>query len=213
MTSEEEVVCVFEGGSARNVALYLAERMREPLKRPVFVEERPGAGGRVGALALKNAAPDGATVAMLPIAVPVLAPMTFRDVQYDAMHDFSPISQIASYRFAFAVAANHPAQSFPDFVAWLKSHPSQAFYGSPAAGSLPHFLGVLISKAIGIDMTQVAYRGFAPMSIDLIGGTVPAGISSISDLIDMHRAGRLRILATSGSQRESQLPDVPTRAD
>lgn len=208
--SPAKIMLAFEGGSARNVALYLAERMREALKRPVFVEERPGAGGRVAALALKNAVPDGATVAMLPITVPVLAPMTFRDVQYDAMHDFSPISQIASYRFAFAVPTNHPAQSFPDFVAWLKLHPSQPFYGSPAAGSLPHFLGVLISKAIDIDMTQVPYKGFAPMSIDLIGGSVPAGISSISDLIDMHRAGRIRILATSGTKRESQLPDVPT---
>jgi len=208
--SPARIMLAFEGGSAKNVALHLAERMREPLKRPVYVEEKPGAGGRVGALALKNAVPDGTTVAMLPIAVPVLAPMTFKDVQYDAMHDFAPISQIASYRFTFAVPANHPAQPFPDFVAWLKTHPSQAFYGSPAAGSLPHFLGVLISKAIDIDMTQVAYKGFGPMSIDLIGGQVPAGISSIADLIELHRAGRLRILATSGAQRESQLPEVPT---
>lgn len=204
------IMLAFEGGSASGVALYLAEQLREPLRRPVLVEEKPGAGGRIAALALKNAAPDGTTVAMLPIAVPVLAPMTFRDVQYDAMHDFSPISQIASYRFGFAVPANHPAKSFPDYVVWLRSHPSQAFYGSPAAGSLPHFLGVLISKSIGMDMTQVAYKGFGPMSTDLISGTIPAGISSISDLIQLHRAGRLRILATSGTEPESQLLQVPT---
>ncbi|MDM0075555.1 tripartite tricarboxylate transporter substrate-binding protein [Variovorax sp. J2P1-59] len=204
------ILLAFEGGSARGVALHLAERLREPLKRPVFVEERPGGGGRVGALALKNATPDGTTVAMLPIAVPVLSPMTYKDVHYDPMHDFSPISQIGTYRFAFAVASNHPAQSFSEFVVWLKSHPSQAFYGSPAAGSLPHFVGVLIAKAIDIDMTQVAYKGFGPMSVDLIGGTVPAGISAIADLIDMHRAGRVRILATTGAKRESQLPEVPT---
>ena len=207
------ILLAFEGGSARGVALLLAERLREPLGRPVYVEEKPGAGGRIAALALKNAAPDGATVAMLPIAVPVLAPMTFKDVQYDAMQDFSPVSQIASYRFGFAVAANHPAKSFSDYVAWLRAHPSAAFYGSPAAGSLPHFLGVLIAKATGIDMTQVAYKGFAPMSVDVMSGTVPAGISSISDLIELHQAGRLRILATSGNEREARLPQVPTFAE
>jgi tripartite-type tricarboxylate transporter receptor subunit TctC len=147
---------------------------------------------------------------MLPIAVPVLTPMTFKDVQYDAMHDFAPVSQIASYRFGFAVAANHPAKSFPEYVAWLQAHRSEAFYGTPAAGSLPHFLGVLIARSIGIEMTQVAYKGFAPMSIDLMSGTVAAGISSISDLIELHQAGRIRILATSGTEREARLPGVPT---
>ncbi|MDM0047603.1 tripartite tricarboxylate transporter substrate-binding protein [Variovorax sp. J22R115] len=180
------------------------------LKRPVLLEEKPGAGGRIAAMALKNAVPDGATVAMLPIAIPVLAPMTFKDVQYDAVHDFAPISQVASYRFAFAVPADHPAKSFPDYVAWLQAHPTQAFYATPAAGGLPHFLGVLTSRAVGIDMTMVAYKGFGPMSIDLVGGTVPAGISVTSDLIELHRAGRLRILATSGVSREPQLPDVAT---
>jgi tripartite-type tricarboxylate transporter receptor subunit TctC len=204
------ILLAFEGGSARAVSLHLAEQVRGPLGRPVLVEERPGAGGRVGAMALKNATPDGSIVALLPIAVPVLAPMTFKDVQYDAAHDFAPVSQIASYCFAFAVPADHPAKSFPDFVAWMKSHPTQAFYGTPAAGSLPHFLGVMISKAVGTEMTHVAYKGFGPMSIDLIGATIPAGISSISDLVELHKAGRVRILATSGLNREPRLPDVPT---
>ena len=136
--------------------------------------------------------------------------MTFKDVQYDAAHDFAPVTQIASYCFAFAVPADHPAKSFPDFVAWMKSRPSQAFYGTPAAGSLPHFLGVMISKAVGTEMTHVAYKGFGPMSIDLIGATIPAGISTISDLIELHKAGRVRILATSGMSREPRLPEVPT---
>jgi tripartite-type tricarboxylate transporter receptor subunit TctC len=208
--SPARILLAFEGGSAKGVALHLAERLREPLGRPVYVEEKAGGGGRIAALVLKNAAPDGATVAMLPIAVPVLTPMTFKDVQYDAMHDFAPVSQIASYRFGFAVAANHPAKSFPEYVAWLQAHRSEAFYGTPAAGSLPHFLGVLIARSIGIEMTQVAYKGFAPMSIDLMSGTVAAGISSISDLIELHQAGRIRILATSGTEREARLPGVPT---
>lgn len=208
--SPARILLAFEGGSAHAISLHLAEQVRGPLGRPVLVEERPGAGGRVGAMALKNATPDGSVVALLPIAVPVLAPMTFKDVQYDAAHDFAPVTQIATYRFGLAVPAEHPAKSFPDFVEWLKSHPSQTFYGTPAAGSLPHFLGVMIAKAVGTDMTHVAYKGFGPMSIDLIGGTIPAGISTISDLIELHKSGRVRILATSGTSREPRLPEVPT---
>jgi tripartite-type tricarboxylate transporter receptor subunit TctC len=209
--SPARILLAFEGGSARAVSLHLAEQVRGSLGRPVLVVERPGAGGRVGAMALKNATPDGSIVALLPIAVPVLAPMTFKNVQYDAAHDFAPVTQIASYCFAFAVAADHPAKSFPDFVAWMKSQPpTRAFYGTPAAGSLPHFLGVMISKAVGTEMAHVAYKGFGPMSTDLIGATIPAGISTISDLIELHKAGRVRILATSGVSREPRLPEVPT---
>ncbi|RZL87397.1 MAG: hypothetical protein EOP82_26795 [Variovorax sp.] len=212
-TAPTKILLAFEGGAGRPLAFHLAERMREALGRPVIVEERPGASGRIAAVALKNATADGKTLALLPIAVPVLMPMTFKDVSYNAVHDFSPISQIATYGFAFAVPNSHPARSFPEFVDWLKTHPSQAFYGTGAAGSLPHFLGVMIAKATGTNMTHVAYKGYGPMSLDLAEGTIPAGISVISDLIEMHRAGRIRILATSGGSRQPLLPEVPTFAE
>lgn len=205
-----KILLAFEGGSSRPVAFQLAERTGVVLGRTVLVEERPGATGRIAAMALKNATPDGTMIAYLPIAVPVLAPLTFKDVHYDPTHDFAPVSQIATYDLAFAVPFDHPAKSMPEFFAWLKTHPSQAFYGTGAAGALPHFLGVMIVRESGIEMTHVAYKGFAPMSTDLIGGSIPAGISAVSDLIDLHRAGRLRIIATSGAKRVPQLPDIPT---
>lgn len=205
-----KILLAFEGGSSRVVAFHLAERARVMLGRTVFVEERPGATGRIAALALKNAVPDGTTLALLPIAVPVLAPLTFKDVHYDPTHDFAPVSQIATYTLAFAVPIAHPARSMPDYVAWLKTHPDKAFYGTGAAGALPHFLGVMVARATGVEMTHVAYKGFGPMSIDLIEGTIPSGISVVSDLIDLHRAGRLRIIATSGARRLPQLPEIPT---
>lgn len=200
----------FEGGSGRPVAQQLAERARVALGRPVIVEERPGASGRIAALALKNATPDGSTVALFPIVVPVLAPLIFRDVRYDTLKDFTPVAQIAAYTFAFAVPYDHPASSVPEFAAWLQAHPSSAFYGTPAAGSLPHFLGIMISRATGVEMAHVAYKGPGPMALDVAAGTVPCGISVVSDLIEMHRAKRLRIIAVSGTSRVAPLPDVPT---
>ena len=205
-----KILLAFEGGSSRPVAFRLAEKSSAALRRAVFVEERPGATGRVAALALKNATPDGTTLAYLPIAVPVLAPLTFRDVHYDPLRDFAPVSQVATYDLAFAVPFDHPAKSMPEYIAWLKTHAPQAFYGTGAAGALPHFLGVMIVRETGVQMTHVAYKGFAPMSTDLIAGTISAGISGVSDLIDLHRAARLRILAVSGSRRVPQLPEVPT---
>lgn len=199
----------FEGGSGRPVAESLAESARVLLGRTVVVENKPGASGRIAAMALKRAAPDGTTIAQFPIVVPVIGPLSFKEVHYTS-RDFVPISQIATYDLALAVPNSHPARSVAELVDWLKKNPAQRFYGSPGAGTLPHFLGVMIGKAIETDMTHVPYKGLAAMMIDLVEGTIPCGISVVSDLIDMHRAGRIRILATSGEKRLSQLPEVAT---
>ena len=92
----------------------------------------------------------------------------------------------------------------------MKSHPAQANYGSPAAGSLAHFFGVMTCQATGIEMVHVPYNGPAPLTADLMGGHVAAGISAVSDLIELHRAGKIRIIATSGAERSTLLPEVPT---
>ena len=202
----------FEGGSGRPVADSLAESARILLGRTIVVENKPGASGRIAAMALKRAAPDGTTIAQFPIVVPIMAPLSFKEVHYTS-RDFVPISQIATYDLALAVPNTHPARSVPELVDWLKRNPSKRFYGSPGAGTLPHFLGVMIGKAIDVDMTHVPYKGVAPMKIDLVEGEIPCGISVVSDLIDLQRAGRIRILATSGNKRLSQLPDVATFAE
>ena len=131
--------------------LHLVAQVRAPRGRPAFAEARPGAGG---AMTLNHASPDGAVVALLSIAVPVLAPRIWKDVQYDAAHDFAlaSVSQIASYCLAFAGSADHPAKSFPDFMTWMTFHPSRSLYGTPAAVSLSHHLGVMFFKAVRIEM-------------------------------------------------------------
>ena len=121
-----------------------------------------------------------------------------------------PVAQVATYQFALAVGSNHPAKTVPEFVAWLKANPTQANFGSPAPGSLPHFFGLMIGKATGVEMVHIPYKGGAPLATDLMGGQVPAGVDALSDMIELHRGGKIRIIATSGAQRSSLLPTVAT---
>ena len=204
------VVGFAAGGTTDVAARLLADKFREALGQPVVVENKAGAGGRIAAEALKNAAPDGSTLLLVPIAVPVLAPLVFKQLGYDPAKDFAPVAHVANYQFALAVGPTHPARTVPELIAWMKSEPKRASFGTPAAGSLPHFFGVMVGQAAGVDMVHIAYKGVAPLAIDLAGGQTPAGISALSDLIELHRAGRLRIIATSGSQRSPLLPAVPT---
>ena len=198
------------GGTTDLIARLMAEKIENALRRPVVVENKPGAGGRIAAGALKSATPDGATLMVAPIVVPVLAPLVYRQLDYDPVRDFAPVAQVAQFQFAFAVGADHPARTLSQFVDWAKSNHSRASFGTPGAGSIPHFLGVMIATATGIEMTHVAYQGLPRLTSDLIGGQIPAAIYALPDLIALHRAGKIRILATSGASRSPLSPMVPT---
>jgi tripartite-type tricarboxylate transporter receptor subunit TctC len=198
------------GGSSDVAARLLAEKLKDSLGVPVVVENKVGAGGRIAAEALKSAPADGSTFMLVPVVVPVLAPLVYKQLSYDPVKDFAPVAQVATYQFAFAVGPANPATTVPEFVAWLKANPREANFGSPAPGSLPHFFGLMVGKATGVDMVHIAYKGGAPLSTDLMGGRIPAGVDALSDMIELHRAGRIRIIATSGAQRSPLLPSVPT---
>lgn len=198
------------GGPTDLAARSMADRLGDAVGQPVVVENRAGAGGRIAAEALKSAAPDGSTLLLVPIVVPVLAPLVFKQLGYDPAKDFAPVAHVANYQSAFAVSANHPAGTVPEFVAWAKSHGARANFGTPAAGGLQHFFGLMVAKASGIDLVPVTYKGGVPLALDLASGQIPAGISTVSDLLELHRAGRIRIIATSGAKRSPLLPAVPT---
>ena len=208
--SPTKIVIGFAAGSLDTVARVIAEGVRESTGVVMIIDARPGASGRVAAEAVKGAAPDGTTLLLSPAVVHILAPLVFKHLEYDPAKDFAPVSHIARFQFALAVGADHPARTLPEFVAWVKAHPEQANYGSPAAGSFAHFFGVMICQATGIEMVHIPYNGPAPLTADLVGGRLAAGISAISDLIEFHRAGRIRIIATSGAERSALLPGVPT---
>jgi tripartite-type tricarboxylate transporter receptor subunit TctC len=201
------------GGSADIAARLLAERMQPELKQPVVVDNKPGAAGRIAAELLKNAAPDGGTIMLTPIVVPVLAPLVFSKLSYDPVADFAPVARVADFQFGLSVNAANPIRSVSELITWSKFNASLANYGTPAPGSLPHFFGVQIAKATGIDYVHVPFNGGAPAINALIGNQVGFVIDNVVDGIEMHRAGKTRMLATSGAARSVLLPEVPTFAE
>jgi tripartite-type tricarboxylate transporter receptor subunit TctC len=198
------------GGSGDGLARLIAEKMRGPLGRPVIVESRTGASGRIGVQAVKAAAPDGNTLLITPIAPMAIYQSVYASLDYDPIADFVPLSQVATFDFGVAVASNIAAPSLKDLVAWAKANPAQANYGIPAAGSLPHFLGVMFGRTAGLDLRAVPYRGSAAALTDLIGGQIAMVFTTTADLAEMHKGGRIRMLATSDRARSPFVPTVPT---
>ncbi|MEO7152451.1 MAG: Bug family tripartite tricarboxylate transporter substrate binding protein [Burkholderiaceae bacterium] len=198
------------GASTDIAARLLAERMRDDLKQPVTVDNKPGAGGRIAAELLKNAPADGSTIMITPIVVPVLAPLVFSKLAYDPQTDFTPVAHVANFQFALSVAASHPARTLQELIAAFKANPAQASYGTPAPGSLPHFFGVMLAKYAGVDLIHVPYNGGGPLMTALVGGQVGSAIDTLVDQIELHRSGKIRLLATSAATRSPLLPEVPT---
>ncbi len=198
------------GGSADIAARLIAERMSAELRQPVVVENRPGAGGRIAAEQLKNAAPDGGTLMLAPIVVPVLAPLVFSKLPYDPVADFAPVAHLANFQFGLSVNASHPARTVPELLQWFKANADKTNFGSPAPGSLPHFFGVMMARGAGLDMVHVPFNGGGPLMNALVGNQVSSAIDTLVDQIELHRSGKTRILATSGAVRSPLLPDVPT---
>lgn len=198
------------GGSIDIVARVLAERMREDLKQTVVVDNRAGAGGRLAAELLKAAPADGSVMMITPVVVPVLAPMVFRKLNYDPATDFAPVGHVCNFQFALTVPAALPARNVAELIAWLRANPQKANFGSPAAGSLPHFFGEMLSREAKADLVHVPFAGGAALMTALIGDQVAAGVDVVLESLEAHRAGKVRVLATSGDKRNPQLPEVPT---
>ena len=204
------LVALPPGSTSDVVARLIAEALRERLERPVIVENRPGASGRVAVDAFKAAAPDGGTLLFAPVFIPVIAPLVLKDLHYDPSKDLVPVAQVAKYEFAFAVGIPHPARTLREFVTWAKANAGRASVGNSASGSLPHFVAFALGQAAGLDLVHVPYKGVVQIETELMGGEIAAGIGTITDLAPLHRAGKLRILATSGAVRSALLADVPT---
>jgi tripartite-type tricarboxylate transporter receptor subunit TctC len=198
------------GGTADILARVAAEKMSASLGQPVIVENRPGAIGRIAADAVKVAAPDGTTIMVMPIGPMAVVPHVYKDITYDPIKDFTPIAIGATFQFAIAAGPMSGAKNWNEFVAWAKANPTKAGYATSGAGSLPHFFGVLLGRGIGVEMIHVPYKGSAAYTNDLLGGQVAAAIDAIADLTELHRAGKVKLLASSGAARSTALPDVPT---
>jgi tripartite-type tricarboxylate transporter receptor subunit TctC len=200
------------GATADALTRVMAEALSQRLGQPVIVDNRTGAGGRVAAEALKNAAPDGTTLMLAPVAQISIFPTSFAgQMRYDPFTDFAPVAHVSNFQIGLGIARNVPAENLAQYIAWVKSDPEKnGFYGSAAPGSLPHFFGVMFGRAAGLQMTHVPYRGTAPAMQALAGGEIAALSTVTADLRALVQADRARLVAVAGAQRDPMFPEVPT---
>lgn len=184
-------------------------------KNAAVVENKTGAAGRIAIDTVKNGPADGSNLLLTPYSMMAVYPHIYKTLNYDPFKDFAAVCMASSMSHGLAVGPMVPAtvKTVKDFVAWCKANPQQANYGSPAAGSTPHFLGALLSLDTGVAMQHVPYRGSVPGVTDMIGGQLAAMFTPHGDFLANHRAGKIRILATSGKKRSPFVPDVPTFAE
>ena len=201
------------GGTADVMARAVADKMKDTLGQPVIVENRPGAIGRIAADAVKAAAPDGSTIMVMPIGPMAVVPHTYKTLSYDPLKDFAPIGMGSTFQFAAAAGPQSGAKTWGEYVVWAKANPGKSSYATSGAGSLPHFFGLLVARESGIELLHVPYKGSAAYMNELLGGNVPLAVDAIADLTEQHRAGKIRILASSGAKRSTAVPDVPTFAE
>ncbi|KQW54105.1 tripartite tricarboxylate transporter substrate-binding protein [Variovorax sp. Root411] len=198
------------GGALDNLARSVAEDLRTALKEPVLVENRPGASTRISIEAVKTARPDGRTILIGATPPFVFFPMTYARLNYDVDKDFIPVAHLANVPSVVSTGAGQPYRTVPEYVAWIRKNPGQASVGMTNLGGGLHFSVLQLSKAIGVPLTAVTYRGGAPLATDIIGDHVPVGTDALASQLELHRSGKLRILGVAGTKRLSWLPDVPT---
>ncbi|GAA5236374.1 ABC transporter substrate-binding protein [Verticiella sediminum] len=197
------------GGTSDRVARLVGDGLAKRLGTPVIVENRAGAGGRIAAQQLARAGADDNQLMLANPAVMVVAPLVYSNLGYDAAKDFQPVAMTASYRFALAVPAGSPIKNAKDLADVAAKDPAFNI-GVPATGSLPHFFGLMLGEALQAQPEIIGYRGSAPLLTELLGGHIGYAIDTYDTLEPQHAAGKVRIVAVSGTQRDTAQPDVPT---
>ncbi len=206
------VVGFSAGGGTDVVARMLAQKMTESLGQTVVVENRPGASGMIAGEAVAKSAADGYTLMMGSQTTFAVAPTLYKKVSLDPARDFAGVAMGA---FSPLVLVVHPAvaaHSVQDVIAMARARPGAINFGSGGLGTTPHMTGELFSSIAGIRMAHIAYRGEAPAINDLIGGQIPLMFANLSAVIGNVKAGQLRALAVTSTQRASAAPEIPTVA-
>jgi tripartite-type tricarboxylate transporter receptor subunit TctC len=203
------------GGGTDVLARIIAEKLRGTYAPSVIVENRVGASGRTGVEAVKNAEPDGSTLLFVPDFLMTVYPHSFKKLSYDPLTDFAPVAIVARSQLALAAGPSVPAnvRTARDYVDWVKANPKNGFFATTSAGGTPHFVGVMLSKAAGVELSPVHYKGGAPALQDLLGGQIPVSINPVGELLPYVKSGKVRVLATTGGERSSFLPEVPTMSE
>lgn len=205
------IVVPFPAGASTDVvARLLAERLRGELGQGFVVENKTGAGGNIAATSVVRAAPDGYTLMFSSSGPLATNKLLYKTLSFDPLADFTPIALLGDVQGIVAIHPSLPVKSFAELVAYGKANPGKLTFGSPGFGLMGHITGELIQRKAGFQMTHVPYRGSAPLTTDLLAGTVNVAIDFLPSYIPHVKSGAIRALAVTSDQRAPQLPDVPT---
>jgi len=200
-------------GTVDMTARILGERLSARLGQQVLVENRAGATGQIGSMAVVRAPADGYTLLLMAATVHTVAPHLQKNYPFDPIDDFTPISQIVSFPYAMVVSAESPYKNVADLVAAAKKAPGTISYGSFGPGSAPYLISEIFAMNTGTTLLHVPYKGAAQAITDLIGGQINFFIDSLPSPLAQIRGGRLRALSVTTPQRSALLPNVPTMAE
>lgn len=203
------VVTYPPGGGADAMARLIAPKMGEALGQPIVIENKPGAGGQIGAAAVAKAAPDGYTL-MLDASSFSVNPSLYPKLPYDSMKAFKPIGVVALFPNVVLVNANFQAKNVAELIAAARKSKDAVSYASSGNGSAQHLAGALFESAAKVDMVHIPYKGGGPALNDVIGGQVPLFFGNLASTLQHVQSGKLRALAVTSGKRSAILPDVPT---
>jgi tripartite-type tricarboxylate transporter receptor subunit TctC len=201
------------GGGNDNVARLVGKRLADSLGQPLVVDNRPGAGGVVGAELAAKAAPDGYTLFLGGVGSHAINPNLHEKLPYDPIRDFSPVALLAQAPLVLAVHPSVPARDIAEFIAYARAHPGRLNYASNGNGSSSQLAAVMFDSMAGVDMVHVPYKGLSPALTDLLAGEVQLMFSSVVAILPHIKAGRLRGLAVTGAKRLPSMADLPTVAE
>jgi tripartite-type tricarboxylate transporter receptor subunit TctC len=201
------------GGPLDTVARLLGQKVSERVKQPIVVEDKPGAGGNIGADFVAKSPPDGYTILMGAVATHAINPTLYAHIPYDAARDFAPVTQVASTPNVLVVNPTLPVSNVREFIRYAKAHPGQLNFGSGSTGSAGHLAGELFDTMAGVKMVHVPYKGAAPAMQDLIAGRVQLMFDNFASASAQIQAGRVKALAVTTAKRSELAAELPTIAE
>jgi tripartite-type tricarboxylate transporter receptor subunit TctC len=197
------------GSASDLIGRVLAPRLQQRFGRPVIVENRTGASGNIGVASVVKAAPDGHTLLIAPSTL-TITPWLVKDLGWDPSRDLEAVARLAVISMALAVNASVQAQNASDFIALARQQPGALNYGTPGSGTPQHLGMELFKQATGVNLTHVPYKNLPGAVTDVLGGRVDGGFFAVQSVLAHAKAGKLRLLATTGDRRTPWTPDVPT---
>jgi len=201
------------GGTTDILARAVAQKLTETNGQPVVIDNRPGAGGNIGAELVAKSAPDGYTLLMGTVGTHAINPSLYAKMPYDHQKDFAPVILVAGVPNVLVINPSVPANSVQELIAYGKANPGKLNFASSGSGTSIHLAGELFKTMSGVQMTHVPYKGSAPAIADLLGGQVQIMFDNLPSALPQIKAGKLKALAVTSAQRASALPDVPTIAE